>query len=383
MTKAKSQRPRSKAVKHAGSKEVVEKKSDKQLSLRSEDLLGNTAKIMRLPRQMIRVQRSEPSEGIIRNELRYVSYSAKDDSGKNPAEIHVVSEAFSALLSRLRELNIILPEVEDNASRFGIDKGAGNEEVCTLRQKLSAKSDKQLSLRSEDLLGNTAKIMRLPRQMIRVQRSEPSEGIIRNELRFVSYSAKDDSGKNPAEIHVVSEAFGALLSRLRELNIILPEVEDNAGRFGIDQAASNEEVCTLRQKLSASEEECERLRKNIEEIRNAFEYESDRTSVTSLAEPEWVKETEAKIKAVSEELQPIHLQAQRFAPKIFYLKAHLRQILDEIQDRRLKGQLHDDRIREQINSKIHLCTRLASEAIQKNCNLLRFTVNLSNVCLKK
>uniref|UniRef100_A0A914Z1I9 Uncharacterized protein n=1 Tax=Panagrolaimus superbus TaxID=310955 RepID=A0A914Z1I9_9BILA len=228
------------------------------------------------------------------------------------------------------------------------------------------KSDKQISLRGgDDQLENATKIMRLPRQMIRVQRSEPSEGIIRNELRFVSYSAKDNSGKNPAEIHVVSEAFAALLSRLRELNIILPEVEDNAGHYGIDQNPVNEEVYALQQKLSASEEECERLRKNIEEIRNVVEYETDAPSVPSFAEPEWVKLTEAKIKAVTEELQPIHLQAQRFAPKIFDLKTHLRQILDEIQDRRLKGQLNDDRIREQINAKIQHCTRIASETIQK------------------
>uniref|UniRef100_A0A914PVR3 Uncharacterized protein n=1 Tax=Panagrolaimus davidi TaxID=227884 RepID=A0A914PVR3_9BILA len=87
MTKAKS---RKKVVKRAvESKENAEKKSEKQLSLRSEDYqLANAKNNMRLPRQMIRVHRSEPSDGIIRNELRFVSYaSAKDDSEKNPVEV--------------------------------------------------------------------------------------------------------------------------------------------------------------------------------------------------------------------------------------------------------------------------------------------------------
>lgn len=112
-----------------------------------------------------------------------------------------------------------------------------------------------------------------------------------------------------------------------------------------------------------SEEECERLRRNIEEIRSVANV-TDASSGTALTEPEWVRHTEAKIKAVTEELQPIHYQAQRFAPKISDLKSHLRQILDEIHDRRLKGQLHDDRIREQINAKIQHCHRIASETIR-------------------
>ena len=109
--------------------------------------------------------------------------------------------------------------------------------------------------------------MRLPRQMIRVQRSEPSHGVVRNELRFVSYSSKNVDGQEPLEVcfvvtfifnncfffqmHVVGEAFGALLSRLRELNIVLPEVEHQADRMGIDQYVRKDEVNSLRQRLAA------------------------------------------------------------------------------------------------------------------------------------
>lgn len=83
-----------------------------------------------------------------------------------------------------------------------------------------------------------------------------------------------------------------------------------------------------------------------------------------MTEPEWVRHTEAQIKAVSEELRSIHDQAQRFSPKILDLKTHLRQILDEIHERRVNGQLNDDRIRGQINAKIQHCHRIASETIR-------------------
>uniref|UniRef100_A0A914NYC6 Uncharacterized protein n=1 Tax=Panagrolaimus davidi TaxID=227884 RepID=A0A914NYC6_9BILA len=101
-------------------------------------------------------------------------------------------------------------------------------------------------------------------------------------------------------------------------------------------------------------------------------YESDtyggdyRSGATTMTEPSWVEQTEAEIKAVAEKIQPIHLQAQGFAPKLFDLKAHLNQILEEIHDQRLKGQLSDVRIREQINDKIHRCRRIAAESIRKN-----------------
>ena len=160
-------------------------------------------------------------------------------------------------------------------------------------------------------------------------------------------------------MHVVSEAFGALISRLRELNLYVPDVEKNAGRLPIEQ--NMEEVANLRRQLAESEEECERLLQNLDEIRCAASV-SDASVASSKAEPEWIRHTEAQIKAVTEELQPIHSQAQRFAPQLSDIKAHLRQVLDEIHDRRLKGQLIDDRLREQINAKIQSCRRIASHS---------------------
>uniref|UniRef100_A0AC35G5I1 Uncharacterized protein n=1 Tax=Panagrolaimus sp. PS1159 TaxID=55785 RepID=A0AC35G5I1_9BILA len=231
------------------------------------------------------------------------------------------------------------------------------KQVAGSKENAEKKSEKQLSLRSEDYqLANAKNNIRLPRQMIRVHRSEPSDGIIRNELRFVSYaSAKDDSEKNPVEMNVISEAFGALVSRLRDLDVAIPE--------------GKEDALLSRLRELNSEEECERLRKIIEEMHN---YESDtdggdyRSGATTITEPSWVEQTEAQIKAVTEKFQPIHLQAQGFAPKLFDIKAHLNQILEEIHDQRLKGQLSDERIREQINDKIHRCRQMAAETIRKN-----------------
>lgn len=40
----------------------------------------------------------------------------------------------------------------------------------------------------------------LPRQLLRVQRSEPGNDVVRTELRFVSYRAKSDLPDGPIEV---------------------------------------------------------------------------------------------------------------------------------------------------------------------------------------
>lgn len=49
---------------------------------------------------------------------------------------------------------------------------------------------------------------------------------------------------------MVSETFGALISRLRELNIYVPDIEEHAaGRLAIDQ--NTNDLAALRQQLAA------------------------------------------------------------------------------------------------------------------------------------
>uniref|UniRef100_A0AC34QL18 BAG domain-containing protein n=1 Tax=Panagrolaimus sp. JU765 TaxID=591449 RepID=A0AC34QL18_9BILA len=244
-------------------------------------------------------------------------------------------------------------------------KKDSKEQIKNLGSNQNAEKKNEANDKEKD---DKLRVRKLPRQMIRVQRSEPNDGIVRNELRFVSYVSKTDVGQAPVEMHVVSEAFTALVSRLRELDVTLPGVEQNVnlaknGANGVDQSAFQAEIDNLKDKLAASQQECERLRRSLDEICMAA---NDSSMITSQNEPDWVRQTENQIKAVTDQLNPIHSQAQRFGPLLSDLKAHLRQILDEIQDRRIKGQLGDERFKQQIRNKIEKCHKVAAESVKRH-----------------
>uniref|UniRef100_A0A7E4ZRP4 Localization factor PodJL n=1 Tax=Panagrellus redivivus TaxID=6233 RepID=A0A7E4ZRP4_PANRE len=190
-----------------------------------------------------------------------------------------------------------------------------------------------------------------PRQMIRVQRSEPRDGFIRNELRFVSYGEKRNLGNAPVEARVVGEAFSALINRFRELNIELPGLNPNE----LANTRESSEIALLKDKLSSSEAEVERLRQVIADLR--------KPDSTTGHEPEWVRIIESQLRAVSDQLNPLHTQAQRFSPQIADLKAHMRHILDEIHENRVAGKLTDDRVRQDIHAKLEQCRHIAADTV--------------------
>ncbi|VDM28533.1 unnamed protein product [Toxocara canis] len=59
----------------------------------------------------------------------------------------------------------------------------------------------------------------LPRQLLRVQRSEPEDGVLRTELRFVVYQQKSElEEEGSAEANTVIQALEALLKKFSEMN---------------------------------------------------------------------------------------------------------------------------------------------------------------------
>uniref|UniRef100_A0A7E4V1Q4 Mobilization protein n=1 Tax=Panagrellus redivivus TaxID=6233 RepID=A0A7E4V1Q4_PANRE len=123
---------------------------------------------------------------------------------------------------------------------------------------------------------NAARGTAQQRQMLRVQRSEPTDGVVRNELRFVSYQGK--SGRLNAvqpETQIVTDAFAALLGRMSELGIqhdaLLVNYE-NANRANAANHANNSQLAgenaSLKEKLAQAEETISRLRRQIESARD-------------------------------------------------------------------------------------------------------------------
>ncbi|KHN84164.1 hypothetical protein Tcan_04922 [Toxocara canis] len=129
----------------------------------------------------------------------------------------------------------------------------------------------------------------LPRQLLRVQRSEPEDGVLRTELRFVVYQQKSElEEEGSAEANTVIQALEALLKKFSEMN---------------DDPSKNKSSFVKGEK-------------------------SD----------DWNARAEKRLKALSAKLSTLEHSASRIAPEVASFQVQLQSLLEELDERKRAGQ---------------------------------------------
>uniref|UniRef100_A0A915BMH9 Uncharacterized protein n=2 Tax=Parascaris univalens TaxID=6257 RepID=A0A915BMH9_PARUN len=129
----------------------------------------------------------------------------------------------------------------------------------------------------------------LPRQLLRVQRSEPEEGVLRTELRFVVYQRKSDfDEEGSTEAGAVVQALEALLKKFSEMN---------------DDPSKNKSAFIKREKAN-----------------------------------DWSTLAEKRLKMLNDKLSMLERSAAQIAPEVASFQVQLQSLLGELDERKKGGQ---------------------------------------------
>ncbi|VDK86224.1 unnamed protein product [Litomosoides sigmodontis] len=144
----------------------------------------------------------------------------------------------------------------------------------------------------------------LPRQMIRIQRTEPEENVVRTELRFVIYqSRKDLEEKALYEENIVNEAIQCLMKKYAEMNAGHVQQSSRAPKI---QALSKDDL--------------------------------PKSSSSKLnADKDWMGETQKRLELVAKRVQTIEKSAAMISPEFSAFQTQLASLLADLEERKKAG----------------------------------------------
>ncbi|VDM99603.1 unnamed protein product [Thelazia callipaeda] len=161
----------------------------------------------------------------------------------------------------------------------------------------------------------------LPRQMIRIQRTEPEENVVRTELRYVIYQSKrhlDDKAlyeaelKNTLKDNVVSEAVQCLMKKYAEMN----------SGYALPPHVPTIDATKFAKKLPE------------EEIQTS---PTSPTSPKYISDKEWIAEAYRRLQMVAKRVQNIEKSATLIGPEFSHFQAQLTSLLTDLEERKRAG----------------------------------------------
>ncbi|KAL4002844.1 hypothetical protein ACH3XW_5140 [Acanthocheilonema viteae] len=160
---------------------------------------------------------------------------------------------------------------------------------------------------TEEIVDSKGRV--LPRQMIRIQRTEPEENVVRTELRFVIYqSRKDIEEKGLYEENIVNEAVHCLMKKYAEMNAgeALPSHAPKVDNSKITKTLSKDNI-------------------------------SKSSSSKLNTDKEWIEETQKRLESVAKRVQTIGKSATSIGPEFDAFQTQLTSLLTDLEERKKAG----------------------------------------------
>ncbi|EJD74678.1 hypothetical protein LOAG_18042 [Loa loa] len=190
----------------------------------------------------------------------------------------------------------------------------------------------QFKMVTEDAADSKGRV--LPRQMIRIQRTEPEENVVRTELRFVIYQSRKDLEEKALyearrfnkittiwfKENIVNEAVHCLMKKYAEMNlgqVLLPGVQKvDAKKFA--KALPKEDI-------------------------------SKSLSSKYITDKEWIGEAQKRLELVAKRVQTIEKSATLIGPEFAAFQTQLASLLADLEERQRAGgspntALHNDQV---------------------------------------
>uniref|UniRef100_A0A0R3QXR7 ZP domain-containing protein n=1 Tax=Brugia timori TaxID=42155 RepID=A0A0R3QXR7_9BILA len=203
-------------------------------------------------------------------------------------------------------------------------------------------AEQSRTIGTEDAADSKGRV--LPRQMIRIQRTEPEENVVRTELRFVIYqSRKDLEEKALFEENIINEAIQCLMKKYAEMNFgqVLPP--------SIPKVDANTFAKTLPK----------------EDVSKSF-------SSKYITDKEWIGEAQKRLELVAKRVQTIEKSATSIAPEFAAFQTQLATLLTDLEERKRAGGspdaafYNDQVIRQKLEQLQQFAATTAHVSSQKN-----------------
>ncbi|VDN89633.1 unnamed protein product [Brugia pahangi] len=168
-------------------------------------------------------------------------------------------------------------------------------------------AEQSRTIGTEDATDSKGRV--LPRQMIRIQRTEPEENVVRTELRFVIYQSRRDlEEKALFEENIINEAIQCLMKKYAEMNFgqVLPP--------SIPKVDANTFAKTL----------------SKEDVSKSF-------SSKYITDKEWIGEAQKRLELVAKRVQTIEKSATSIAPEFAAFQTQLATLLTDLEERKRAG----------------------------------------------
>uniref|UniRef100_A0A1I8EH82 von Willebrand factor type A domain-containing protein n=1 Tax=Wuchereria bancrofti TaxID=6293 RepID=A0A1I8EH82_WUCBA len=179
---------------------------------------------------------------------------------------------------------------------------------CDVRMTSAGHDTEQSrTIGTEDAADSKGRV--LPRQMIRIQRTEPEENVVRTELRFVIYQSRRDlEEKALFEKNIINEAIQCLMKKYAEMNFgqVLPP--------SVPKVDANKFAKTLPK-----------------------EDPSKSLSSKYITDKEWIGEAQKRLELVAKRLQTIEKSATLIAPEFAAFQTQLASLLTDLEERKKAG----------------------------------------------
>ncbi|KAM3723754.1 DNA gyrase subunit [Dirofilaria immitis] len=191
---------------------------------------------------------------------------------------------------------------------------------------------------TEDVMDSKGRI--LPRQMIRIQRTEPEENVVRTELRFVIYqSRKDLEEKALYEENIINEAVHCLMKKYAEMNFgqVLPPQVPKVDANKLAKALSKEDTSS----------------------KSPFS--------KHVTDKEWITEAQKRLELVAKRVQTIEKSAILIGPEFAAFQMQLASLLADLEERKTAGgspDIADQVIREKLEQ-LHQSAATTARAFMK------------------
>ncbi|CAG9533233.1 unnamed protein product [Cercopithifilaria johnstoni] len=144
--------------------------------------------------------------------------------------------------------------------------------------------------------------------MIRIQRTEPEENVVRTELRFVIYqSRKDLEEKALYEENIVNEAVHCLMKKYAEMNTeqVLPPHAPKVDDSKFAKKLSKDDISKFSSRFNADKD--------------------------------WIGETQKRLELVAKRVQTIEKSATLIGPEFAAFQTQLASLLADLDERKKAG----------------------------------------------